>query len=382
MNCKVCGFQLTGNESICPKCGTLIDHSMNTAPVAAPAVPVPEAPVAPAAPVVPTAPVVEAPVPSAPIPEAPIVEAPVAPVVEAPMPSAPIPEAPIVEAPVAPVVEPTPVAPAIPEAPVVPVAAPAAVLPEVSQPTVQPQPEVINGMAVNPFTQPTVSMNQYQNPTAMPGMSAAPQEPVKQKKQVNVKFIIFMVVGIALIVFLLYWTYVVQADPEEPETPVEPSAPTEVVDETVTYKGYTFTVPEGYTLTTTDLGGVITNGENTYTVEIDYTNKLDAYKTKLDEAYPDKKDTMTKTISNREYYIVDVKQDESNASMYVTKTTDEYVITGFVANKEFSQITDEEYNNLTTILDSATVVEDYDTTTSTFGKDGVKLLIFDKTKLS
>jgi len=360
MNCKVCGFQLTGNETICPKCGTLIDNNIapatpevQAAPVVAPAPVVPEAPVAPVAPA-PVAPVAPE-MPAAPIPEAPVV---------APA----VPEAPVV-------------APVVPEAPVVPVVAPAAVAPEAPATPVAPQPEVINGMSVNPFTQPAVSMDQYQNQTTMPGMTQTPEQPTQQKKPVNVKFIIFMVVGIALIGFLLYWTYVVQADPEEPEAPATPSTP-EVVEETVTYKGQTLTLPEGYTLTSSDIGGIISNGEKTYTIEVDYYNKLDAYKTKLEEAYSDKKDTLSKTIEGRDYYIVDVKQDEASASMYATKTTDEYVITGFVANKEFTQITDSEYKDLTTILDSAGLDEDYDTTTATFGKDGVKLLTFDKTKLS
>lgn len=348
MNCKNCGTQLVGNEITCPVCGALIDHTVTALPtdnvVNQPAVPIPETPIVQATPVVP-------------IPETPIV--PTAPVV-------PVPETPVV--PTTPVV-PVPEAPVVQAAPVVPT----------------PQTPVMQAAPVAPV--PEVSMSQYQTPSAMPNAINQPQpeqQPANKKRQANVKFIIFMVIGIGLIAFSLYWTYVVQADPEEPEVPVTPETP--VVSNDVNYKGYVFTLPDSYKKDISDdYGMVVSNGENTYTIEIDYYNKYSAYVDKLKELYPDQVSTMTKKIGDREYSVINVKDAtdaEANANLYYTKVDDDYTIVGIAVTKKFGNITDANYTDLNNILSSIGTIEDYDTSSSTFGKDGVKIFTFDKTKFS
>ena len=370
MNCKNCGTQLVGNEITCPVCGALIDHTVTALPtdnvVNQPAVPIPETPIVPTTPAVP---IPETPIvptaPAVPIPETPIV--PTTPVV-------PVPEAPVVQA--APVA-PTPQTPVMQAAPVVPT----------------PQTPVMQAAPVAPVPEtpvapvPEVSMSQYQMPSAMPNAVNQPQpeqQPVNKKRPVNVKFIIFMVIGIGLIAFSLYWTYVVQADPEEPEVPVTPETP--VVSNDVTYNGYTFILPDSYKKDISDdYGMVVSNGENTYTIEIDYYNKYSAYVDKLKELYPDQVSTMTKKIGDREYSVINVKDAtdaEANANLYYTKIDDDYTIVGIAVTKKFGNITDANYTDLNNILSSIGTIEDYDTSSSIFGKDGVKIFTFDKTKFS
>ena len=328
MNCKNCGTQLVGNEITCPVCGALIDHTVTALPtdnaVNQPAVPIPETPIVPTTPVVP-------------VPETPVMQA--APVV-------PVPETPVVQA--------APVAP-VPETPVAPV--------------------------------PEVSMSQYQMSTTIPNAINQPQpeqQPVNKKRPVNVKFIIFMVIGIGLIAFSLYWTYVVQADPEEPEVPATPETP--VVSNDVTYNGYTFILPDTYKKDISDdYGMVVSNGENTYTIAVDYYNKYSAYVDKLKELYPDQVSTMTKKIGDREYSVISIKDatdTEANANLYYTKVDDDYTFIGIVVTKKFANITDANYTDLNNILASASLSEDYDTSSSLIGKDGVKIFTFDKTKFS
>ena len=399
MNCKNCGAQLIGNETACPICGNPIDN--NVVPTQAPAVETPAAPVAPVAPVVET-PAVETPAtpvaPVAPVAEAPAVEmpaapvAPVAPVAEAPaveMPAAPVaPVAPVVEAPavetpaapvapVAPVVE-TP-AVEMPAAPVAPVA-PVVEAPAVEMPAAPVAPAEIQS-TTNPFMASNTNMNPFQNAPIMPEATQNNQ-PVNQKKPVNVKFIIFLIVGLLLIGFSLFWTYVVQADPEEPEAPAVPDTPTV---ETITYDGQNFTLPDGYELKSKDdaYGAIISNGENTYTVAVDYYNDYDLYKKKVTEVYPDKATSMIKKINDKEYIIIDTKDDtEAIANMYITQTEDEYILIGFITNKDFEAVTEDDYKGLSKIVENIATKEDYDTSDSTFGKDGIKLLTFDKKKLS
>ncbi len=380
MNCKICGAQLSGTETVCPVCGAPIETiNENTIP-AAPAAPIPEVPVAPveAAPVAPVAPVEAAPV-------APIPETPVAPVEVAP--AAPIPVTPVVPVEVAPVT-PEPVAPVdtapaapIPETPIVPVdTAPVAPFEAIPTPEVPATPVA----PVAPVETAPVEPYQAMPQPVMPQMNAPQEEkPVKQKRPVNTKFVIFMVVAILLIGFLLFWTYVVQADPKTPATPQTPETP-EVVEETFTYNGQEFAIVDGYQYSTNDnYGAIISSENNTYTYEIDYTNSLEAYKNKLTEIYPDKASTMSKTIGNRDYYIVEVKDaTEAIAKLYVTSTSDKYVVIGFITNTDYTATTDGDIDGLNAVLDGVTAVADFDKTTSTFGKDGVKLLTFDKTKLS
>ena len=361
MNCKNCGNQLLGNETTCPVCGAIIipeNNAVNTQ-----AVPVPETPVVPVAPtpVVPEAPVAPAMPEVAPaVPEVPAMpampEVPTAPAV----PAAPVMPA-MPEVASAPVVPEAPAMPAMPEAPVAPVA-PA--MPEMNAGPVTPE--------VGPMVIPSANLNTISN---------VQEQTTNQKSHVNKKLVAFLLIGVVLIGLCLVWTYVIQADPEEPETPV---TPTEPETEQITQNGYTFELPFGYTLiTTNEYGAVISNNSITYTIEIDYNNKIDAYKTKLEEAYADKKDTMKTTIEDNEYYIVDVKDStDAIASMYATKTNDGDVITGFVAKSDFTKVEETDYTTLDAIISGGTFDEEYDVESSTFGKDGVKLLTFDKTKLS
>lgn len=354
MNCKNCGNQLLGNETTCPVCGAIIIPENNV--VNAPAVPVPETPVVPVAPtpVVPEAPAMPA-MPE--VPTAPVVpQAPAMPVMPEMTTAPAVPQAPVM--PAMPEVAPAPV---ITQAPVAPVA-PA--MPEMNAGPVTPE--------VGPMVIPSANLNTISN---------VQEQTTNQRSHVNKKLVAFLLIGVLLIGFCLVWTYVIQADPEEPETPV---TPTEPETEQITQNGYTFELPFGYTLiTTNEYGAVISNNSITYTIEIDYNNKIDAYKTKLEEAYADKKDTMKTAIEDNEYYIVDVKDStDAIASMYATKTNDGDVITGFVAKSDFTKVEETDYITLDAIISGGTFDDDYDVESSTFGKDGVKLLTFDKTKLS
>lgn len=126
-------------------------------------------------------------------------------------------------------------------------------------------------------------------------------------------------------------------------------------ENTVSYGGYTFTVPDGYTSQLdTEYGVVMNNGSIGFSIAVDYTNSFEAYKAAFAQTYPTLINDALATIGNRNYLVVVSPDAEGNMiSEYVTEAGTGSVFVGVVLRSDATGATAAEYSALTNVLDSA-----------------------------
>lgn len=321
MNCKNCGAQLTGTENVCPNCGTPVENNVQPQVTE-------QAPAAVEQPVV-EQPVVEQPAiapQEQPVAQPEMLDAPA----EQPQPVMVSPEEvmqqqPVVEQPAAPAPVPTPVE-----------AQPAMVPPAVPTPA-EPQPQIVS-------TQPVAATGDGQ-------------------KNNKTMILIIALVVVAIVAVAAY--FLLFGNSSESNSGADNSGnnsgnnPTEVSttkENTVSYGGFNFEIPDGYRTEEDDeYGLIIGNSTTAFTIAVDYTNKYDAYKTALTTEYPDQAKDMVATIDGREYLaLILTDEDGSQLTEYVTKASDSSAFVGIVAREDFTAPTTTEFSVLTKILDSAT----------------------------
>ena len=339
MFCKNCGGQLTGTENVCPACGAPVikeENNQVAEPVMEPVMtPVAEPTITP---VVQENQVAE-----------PVMEPVMTPVIE----QTPVVEpAPVIETPT--VVEPAPV------------------------PTITPaQPEVV-------VPQQPVIAQPTQEPTAE--IQTAATAPTKDEKPKDNKTIILIIalVIVAVIAVILYFALFATTGTAS-SSGNNGGEPVNVAKEnTETYAGYTFTIPDGFTAKIDEKYGlVISDATTAFSIQIDYSHKYDEYKTTLTTMYPDQAKDMVVKVEGREYLaLILTDTDGSKGTEYITKADDTTTFIGMVIRSDYTAPTTIEFTKLTEILASAkqgttafTPGDDSDV-----GKSGEKIYTFTKDK--
>ena len=376
MNCKNCGAQLSGIESVCPTCGTPVVNDINAVNQMAPAPVQPEV-VNQAIPEVPVQPMPEAvPVAPAPVEVAPAMpEVAPAPVMPETMPQEPAPM--VQEVPAMPemtAVQPTPVMPeAVPVAPT-----PVEVQPMAQGPVM---------MGQDPASMPNPMMQPQPMPTG-PTLNTQPNQPATPKQGPS-RLLIIILVGVVLIGAALLFSMLTGGEEESSSSSSSSENNASEVStntNTETYGGYTFVIPDGYrTEVDTDYGLMIGNSSFVFSVLVDYTNSYDKYKEAMIKAYPDQANDIIATVDGREYLAVILKDtDGKMATTYISKASNNATFVGMAARSDFTASTQAEFSIITKVLDSAKQ------SSSSFapgddedaGKDGIKNFTFSKDKFN
>ena len=241
------------------------------------------------------------------------------------------------------------------------------------QQTPQPMMETPQGMNQAPNLNQTPNMNQ------MPNMNQAPVQPMNTntpqpqiqqaqtaEKKLSSKTIILIVVLVAVVVTGIVLIVVLGKNSSSSSTTTTPSSTSTTPDpvsttsnNTVSFDGYTFKIPNGYvTEESDDAGLMIVNYDTAYSILIDPVHNYNVYKNKLIAEFPDQANDLEVTISNRKYLVASAQEDGLTLTAYISNlgTTKSFV--GVVLKKDGSAATEEDFEVLTKILDSAKAGED------------------------
>ena len=150
---------------------------------------------------------------------------------------------------------------------------------------------------------------------------------------------------------------------EEKETPTTNNTGNGEVSEneqmnvptSMSFAGYNFTYPEDYNaVVTVEHGLTLTVNGKTFTIQVDYTNNYDFYKTAFKNAYPEQGDNMVTMIGEKEYVAAIITDSTgANATEYMTKAGETSTFVGLVVKSDYTPATEEDFAELDTILQSA-----------------------------
>ena len=121
----------------------------------------------------------------------------------------------------------------------------------------------------------------------------------------------------------------------------------EIAANTVSYNGYTFTLPDGCDSEVEQGKLFIYHNAYLFSIEVDFSNGFTAY----EEAYKGK--AATENFKNRKYIIVKNVQSGFEVSSFATSASSNATFTGYVLRSDKTYATAQEYNVLSDLLDSA-----------------------------
>ncbi len=316
MFCKNCGFELTGTENVCPQCGTPVSNEQ-------PVMINPEVSTmveSNLTPPVNTQPAIEQSTPGVGI----------------------VPEQQTANTPEQPAIAPPPSVP--PVAPVM----------EQQTPMMGAQPML---------QQPTMGAVPEGQPIQQPGVGSQNQQPnqSQQGKKLSSTTILLIAILVAVIIIGIILIIVLGRDKESPTTTGDnsttiPDTVGTVTKNTVTFDGYTFTIPDGYETEESDeVGLVIANYDTAYTILIDHYNDYNSYKTKLKLKYPTIASDLEVTLSGRKYLLVSYKKENGlyEGTAYVTNMNDKESVIGAVLKIDGSLPPESDFDVLSQVIDSA-----------------------------
>lgn len=124
----------------------------------------------------------------------------------------------------------------------------------------------------------------------------------------------------------------------------------------ITYSGYTFTYPTGYSADYASDGGIdIYSTSTAFIFEVDITNSYEDYYQEFAKRYPTQISDAELTIGGRKYLIFSVKYESgAYGSVFVSSINKYTTAVGAVVLRSGNPPTESEYKILTSILDSAT----------------------------
>ena len=241
------------------------------------------------------------------------------------------------------------------------------------------------GMPTQPMGPQMTPVGVGQQPMAMGMMPEQPAEEVKPKKDNKFLLILIAIVAVAAIgvgVFLML------TDEEQPQSSSNSSSDDYVAptSNTANYGGYTFTIPSGYTTTTSeDYGLIIQSSTEVFTIGVDYTTSYESYKSAFEGAFPTEAANMTKTIGSKEYVAAILTDTEgANGTEYMTATADSLgTFVGMVVRSDYTPPTEAEFATLNQMLETASKANDVSPGDSDdIGKTGLRNYIrtFNKTQ--
>lgn len=152
----------------------------------------------------------------------------------------------------------------------------------------------------------------------------------------------------------------------------------------VSYNGFKFTVPDGYTTEEdSDYGLKFLSDNLVFSVLVDSTNSFNDYYNEFAAAYPTQADKLIQEFDGRKYVLIILTDETTGQSIlqYVYESNEGYLFVGILGNATLSYPTDAEFNVLHGVLTGSK-------RNSTFapgdsnddGKDGVIKLHYDKEK--
>ena len=238
---------------------------------------------------------------------------------------------------------------------------------------------------MNQVPQGNPNMNQVPQGTAL-GANQVGVGNAKAKSGISATTVVLIVLLVLSIVgAVLYFTVFNEDDEAANSNSNADSATvaTESAESVVSYGGYTFTIPNGYySEENADLGLVLYNNKLFYSLLVDYTNTYEQYLEAFKITYPDQANNFEVKLGNRDYIIAVVSKGTECECVYITRGPGSAVFIGEAVNSSFTRLAPEEFNDLTSILDSAKQGS------STFapgddvdaGKNGIKQFTFDSDK--
>lgn len=205
----------------------------------------------------------------------------------------------------------------------------------------------------------TTMMSPATTPGAMPEPVSEPvaEKPKKDNKIFGILLIIVAFAAIGVGVFLMMT--------EEKTTPVPVQQEQTQQEQVVTanyveFGGFNFEVPAEYTSEVNDKVLTIQNENVIYTIQVDYTNSYDTYKTAFINAYPAQAASIVTNVGDREYVaaiITDQADQVSTGTEYMTNM-ENITIVGWVVRSDYTPATTDEFDGLNEILASASLVGD------------------------
>lgn len=228
-------------------------------------------------------------------------------------------------------------------------------------PTTPPQPGAVPPMAPGQVMPEQLAS---QPPQMMPGGSAPAGLPVEQapapepKKGNNVFAILLLLVAFAAIgvgVFLAFT--------DEEEEPAKKNSPEEAettpsdneASNTVSYAGYMFTMPEGYSGTVNGTHGLIIRGaDKVYSVLIDYTKDYAYYKQEFQ--LQQKAPTEVVNVESAEFVICTLTDENGGQAVeYMTSAGATSTFAGLVVKADYTPATVEDLTTIYNVLSTATL---------------------------
>jgi len=130
------------------------------------------------------------------------------------------------------------------------------------------------------------------------------------------------------------------------------------------YKGYQFIIPDAYTFEKSDKYGVLIKGKDIiYTLDIDFNNSYQNYKTDFEKFYREmaKDETRLNNLYQksleREYLIDPIITGEYQSAMYATESDKYTTFTGLIVKKDYSKVETKDLEELTKIIEKIKLIE-------------------------
>lgn len=221
-----------------------------------------------------------------------------------------------------------------------------------------------NNQMNQPFQQ---QPNQFNNSNMNQPMNQYGQPNQFNNQKNNTTIILVIVLATVIIIGLILFLFVFKKDgktaPTTPETPT-PTTPTGTGSEepktnsnTVSYAGYTFTLPADYESEITDSGLLIASTQVAYIINVDYSHTYEEYKNALIQEYPDQASRIVTQIAGKEYAAVQGEMEAGSGEIVLLLATSASSTSTFViyaANNSYSIVTTNQVQDLGTIINSAT----------------------------
>ena len=255
------------------------------------------------------------------------------------------------------------------------------------EPSISPVPDAPSAPEV-PSVAPVDVPNQQSIPEQPSSVQPAPAQPAGNKGGKTVIIIVLALVIVLLIVLCVVFGLKALGSKSDDEgntgsgdiETVEPSGVSDAVN-TVSYNGFKFNVPDGFTTQEDAKFGLKFLSSNlVFSILEDSTNSFTDYYNAFVAEYPTEADKLVQELEGHKYILLLLTDSTgSSAVQYVYDSNEGFLFTGLLGNASLSRPTNEELITLHKVLTSAKRSSSFapgDAVDS--GKDGLIKLQYDK----
>lgn len=194
----------------------------------------------------------------------------------------------------------------------------------------------------------------------------------KERKKIPgiVKVIVFLLLILLLLYILAFSSIGTQTDNEKSN-----NINNSTIDEkTKKYGGYEFDIPDEYIAKRTRNGIEVTGKDLYFIIGIDKSNSYKMYMDNYCKKYNIDEENVKKTYEDKEYLLFNIRENSTNASIYITNGKEDLLFIGMVIRRDNRFATEEDLETVFDIIKNAKKDKKYkQNEDDNLGKYGLKI---------